>query len=120
MDRITLKGMRFEGRLGVSEEERLLPQLLEVDVEIGADLAVAAGSDVLDDTIDYGPLVLLTGRVVGGSDFRLLERLAGAVADAVLEAAPRAGDVTVRVRKLAVPLDVDMDHAEVELHRRRA
>jgi dihydroneopterin aldolase len=119
MDRITLSAMRFEGRLGFSEEERALPQLLEVDLVIEADLAAACRSDALDDTVDYGPLVELTGRVVERGHHKLLEALAGSIAEGVLEASPRIDAVTVRVRKLAVPLDADLDHAEVEIRRVR-
>jgi dihydroneopterin aldolase len=119
MDRIVLTSMRFEGRLGVSAEERELPQLLEVDVEIEAPLDGAAASDDLADAIDYSPLVARTQAIVEGSDYRLLEALAGAIVTSLLSAAPAATAVTVRVRKLAVPLDVDMDHAAVELRRER-
>jgi dihydroneopterin aldolase len=41
MDRIILRSMRFEGRLGATDEERELPQLVEVDLEVG-DLATQA------------------------------------------------------------------------------
>jgi hypothetical protein len=37
----------------------------------------------------------------------------------VLAAAPRATAVTIRVRKLAVPVDADLDYAQVELSRTR-
>ena len=118
-DRITLAGMRFECRLGVSEDERALPQLVEVDLEVEADLDAAARSDALGDTVDYGPLVERTGRVVESGSFSLLERLGGAIVKAAFEADPAIEAVTVRVRKLAVPMDVDMDHAQVELRRER-
>lgn len=119
MDRIVLTGMRFEGILGVSEDERELPQLLEIDVEVEAPLDGAAESDDLGDAIDYAVLVEHVRATVEGSRFRLLEALAGAIATGLLSAAPAAVAVTVRVRKLAVPLDVDMDHAAVELRRQR-
>jgi 7,8-dihydroneopterin aldolase/epimerase/oxygenase len=118
MDRITLTGMRCEGRLGVSPEERAFPQLVEVDLEIEADLASAADSDALADTIDYGPLAELTQRLVETGSYHLLEGLAGAIARGALEAADIHA-VTVRVRKLAVPMDMDMDHAQVEIRRQR-
>jgi dihydroneopterin aldolase len=118
-DRISLRGMRFEGHHGVSEEERAFPQLIEVDLELHADLEAAARSDVLADTIDYGPLVGLTRSVVEDGHHRLLEGIAGAIVERVLEAAPSATAVTVRVRKLAVPVDADIDHAEVTLSRER-
>lgn len=119
MDRITLTGMRYEGRLGASDDERMLPQLVEIDLEVEADLSAAAGSDSLDDTVDYGPLVELTGRAVETGSHKLLESLAGTILDGALALSPRIEVVTVRVRKLAVPMDVDMDHAQVELSRRR-
>jgi dihydroneopterin aldolase len=119
MDRITLRGMRFEGRHGVSAEERALPQLLEVDIEVQADLSRAAATDDLAETIDYGPLVDVARDIVERGAERLLEAVAGRIADGVLAAAPSASGVVVRVRKLAVPVDADMDHAEVELRRER-
>ena len=119
MDRITLSSMRYEGLVGATDEERAFPQMLEVDLVVEADLAAAAASDQLADTVDYGPLVALTERTVEQGSFTLLEGLAGALAHGVLESSPRIAAVTVRVRKLAVPLDVSMDHAEVELRRER-
>jgi dihydroneopterin aldolase len=119
MDRIILSAMRFEGRLGVSEEERALPQLVEVDLEAEIDLLAASASDDLVDTVDYAPLVALAGRAVEEGGHRLLEGLAGSIARGVLVSAPAVQAVTVRVRKLAVPLDVDMDHAAVEIRRAR-
>ena len=119
MDRINLRSLRCEGRLGVTEEERALPQLLEVDLEVEADLSAAGESDALADTVDYGALVELTGRIVAAGSYRLLEGLAGAIARNVLESSARIEAVTVRVRKLAVPMDVDIDYAEVEIRRER-
>ncbi|MEX1296673.1 MAG: dihydroneopterin aldolase [Candidatus Limnocylindrales bacterium] len=119
MDRITLSSMRAECRIGASEEERAFPQMLEVDLIIEADLSSAAASDDLAGTIDYGPLVELIERTLEGGTFHTLEGLAGVLVRSALEAAPTAAAVTVRVRKLAVPMDVWLDHAEVELRRGR-
>jgi dihydroneopterin aldolase len=119
MDRITLRSMRFEGHVGATDEERSHPQALEVDLVVEADLAAAAASDALVDTVDYGPLARLVEETVSAGAFKLLEALAGALATAALGASPRIAAVTVRVRKLAVPLEVWMDHAEVELRRER-
>jgi dihydroneopterin aldolase len=119
MDRITLTAIRCEGRLGVSEEEREFPQLVEVDLEIEADLSAAAESDALADTVDYAPLIETVSRSVEGGGFRLLEGLAGSIAREALQSSGRIAAVTVRVRKLAVPLDADLDHAQVEIRRER-
>ena len=118
-DRISLRGMRFEGHHGVSDEEREFPQLIEVDIELQADLTAAARSDALEDTIDYGPLVEIARSIVEDERYRLLEGIAGAIVERILQDAPAATAVTVRVRKLAVPIDADIDHAEVTLSRER-
>lgn len=119
MDRITLSAMRYEGQLGATEIERAMPQLVEVDLEVETDLGAASDSDALADTVDYAPLVELTERTVERGHFTLLEGLAGALARGALQVSPRIEAVTVRVRKLAVPMDVDMDHAQVEIRRER-
>ena len=112
---ILLQAMRFEGHHGASAEERALPQPLEVDLEVEADVTLAARSDDLSDAIDYGPLIDICRAVVEGRSFRLLEAIAGAICDSVLGAAPKATAVTVRVRKLAVPVDADLDFAQLQL-----
>ena len=95
-----------------------MPQLLEVDLVVEVDLAPAASSDELADTVDYGPLVDICRSVVEMESHRLLERIAGTIAERVL-VTPGVRACTVRVRKLAVPLDADLDFAQVEIYRTR-
>jgi dihydroneopterin aldolase len=90
-----------------------------VDLAVEADLARAGRTDDVADTIDYGPLIALVGEVVEGSSFRLLEAIAATIADRVLDLTP-ASAVTVRVRKLAVPVDADLDWAQIEIRRERS
>jgi dihydroneopterin aldolase len=117
-DRILLKGMRFDGSHGVSDDERAFPQVIEVDLEVETDLARAGASDDLAETIDYGPLIRLCRRVIEERSFHLLEAIADTIASAVLVSTSAAA-VTVRVRKLAVPVDADLDFAQVEIRRER-
>ena len=117
-DRITLRGMRFLGRHGVELEERMEPQPFDVDVILRGDLSAAAASDDLADTVDYSAVFTLVGEVVEGRSYRLIEALAGAIADAVLAAQP-IDDVEVRVRKPTAPLPGAFETVEVRLRRRR-
>ena len=117
-DRITLRGMQFLGRHGVHLEERMEPQPFEVDVILRRDLSVPAASDELADTIDYSEIFSLVGSVVEGRSYRLIEALAGAIADALLAAHP-IEDVEVRVRKPKAPLPGAFETVEARLRRRR-
>lgn len=118
-DTILLQGIRLEGRHGATDDERAMPQELEVDLVVEADLGAASASDDLADTVDYGPLIGICRSVVEVGSYRLLETIAGSIAEAVL-GTPGVLGVTVRVRKLAVPIDADLDFAQVEIHRVRA
>lgn len=118
-DRITLRGMQFAGVHGVSEDERAFPQVIEVDLEIETNLSRAADSDDLRDTINYGPLVEVCRAAVEDSSQRLLEGIAGTILARVF-AETTALAATVRVRKLAVPVDAEIASAEVELRRTRS
>jgi dihydroneopterin aldolase len=106
------------GICGALPEERERAQPLELDIDVTADLAAAAASDALDDTIDYGALVAAAERVVHQGRFVLLEALAGRVADEML-ADPRVHAVTVSVRKLRPPVPQALDTAGVRLTRTR-
>ena len=121
-DRIVLANMRFDGRHGVEEDERAQPQPFEVDLEVGLDLRAAGLSDDLGRTVDYGDLFEICRSVVEGPSRRLIESLAEAIARQVLDRTVDRGvdEVVVRVRKPQAPLPGRLDHAAVEVTRRRA
>ncbi|MBA2487854.1 MAG: dihydroneopterin aldolase [Chloroflexi bacterium] len=118
-DRIVLHGLRFEGRHGVGEEERSVPQLIELDVELELDLTASGQADDLTLTVDYGPVIELCRHVVEDRSFGLLEAIGAALCGELLDATA-AQRVTVRVRKPAVPVDADLDYAAIEMTRERA
>ncbi len=122
VDRLSLLGMRFEGRHGVLPEEKASQQPFEVDLILHADLAAAAESDRLDATVDYAAVFDLVRSIVEGRSFDLIEALAGAIARATLAATdPGLVDrIEVRVRKPKAPIDGAFDTVEVRLIRGRA
>jgi len=97
-DRLLLEGMEFYGYHGDIEAERALGGRYSVDVEMRADLRAAGRSDSLDDTVDYVRCFQLVREVVENRQYRLLEALAQAIADVLLEQRNVAG-VRVRVSK---------------------
>jgi dihydroneopterin aldolase len=120
-DRIVLTNMVFPGRHGVGDAERASAQPFEVDVEVIRDLAAAGRADELALTIDYGEVFRICRTVVEGPSKHLMEALAEDIAARVLALGPEPGadEVVVRVRKPAVPLAGQLDHAGIEIVRRR-
>jgi dihydroneopterin aldolase len=117
-DRIELRGLRAVGVHGDLPEERDRPQPFELDLDVEADLSASSGTDDLGDTVDYAQVAELAAGVVEKASYRLLERLASAVADAVLDVEGIAR-VTVTVRKLRPPVAVDLSSAGVRITRSR-
>ena len=101
---IELRGLRFDAICGVLPHERTTPQPLELDIDLHADLDAAGESDDLADTVDYGAACQVVEDVVTTLQPQLLERLASAVADALLALDERLDAVTVTVRKLEPPV----------------
>ena len=118
-DRIVLKGMRFRGRHGLTDEERAVAQPFEVDVELLTNLQPAGVEDDIEKTVDYAEVFEICRELVEATNFKLLEAIAEGIAHEILAAMP-VGEVGVRVRKLKVPLQGRLDHAGVEIWRARS
>ena len=118
-DRIELRGLRVPGRVGVLDLERAQDQPLEIDLDLVVDLAAAAASDDLADTVDYGAVCARVTASVGEGHVDLLEHLTARVADAVLGLDRRIAAVDVTVRKLRPPVPHDLATSGVHLVRSR-
>ncbi len=118
-ERIELRGLRVLGRCGAGAAERAVSQPLEIDLDLVADLASAATSDDLADTVDYGRVCDIVARVVTHDDVALLEHLAQRIADAVRADDDRVEAVEVVVRKLRPPVPYHLVSAGVRLVRSR-
>jgi len=118
-DSIELRGLRLLGAHGALAEERQRPQPFEVDVDLRSDLSAAAASDELSSTVDYGQVLEVVKAVVEGPHVSLLERLAGKIAESLLEV-PGVAEVEVAVRKLRPPVAFELASAGVRLRRRKS
>ena len=118
MDRIELRGMSFQGRHGVREAERENPQEFKVDIKVDADLGDASRSDLLADTVDYTQLRAAAREVIEGPSRKLLESLAGEIADGIVSM-PRVKKVSVRVVKRPASMQ-PIEGASVRIYRTRA
>jgi dihydroneopterin aldolase len=116
--RVELAELVVFGHHGYLEAERRLGQRFLVDLWI--DLGeTATESDRIEDTVDYRHLAGVVQDVFAGPERLLLERLAGAVADGILERFGAVEQVRVRVRKPDVVLDPTVDYAAVVVTRSR-
>jgi dihydroneopterin aldolase len=93
---VELHGLEIFGKHGVLDHEREDGQVFLYDVRI--EVASPPPSDRVEDTIDYRDIADCVRAVSDGRAFHLIEALASAVADAVIERF-EVDRVEVRVRK---------------------
>ncbi len=92
---VELVGLEVFGRHGVDDAEREHGRVFLYDVELEVD---APSSDELEGTVDYRAVAACVREVSEAASYRLIETLAGSVADALAARFP-AHRVRVRVRK---------------------
>lgn len=120
MDRMLLKRMVFFGYHGVIPEENRLGQKYYVDLDMRLDLARAAASDDVADTVNYADVHALVKTIVEGPPVKLIETLAQNIASALLGTYTSIIETTVSVTKPNPPFDITFDGVTVELRRRRS
>ena len=85
MDTIFIRELRVETVVGVYDWERRIRQLVSFDLDMGADIRRAAGSDRIEDTLDYKTVAKRVAQYVSEQQFQLVETLAEKVAALILE-----------------------------------
>ncbi|HEY0700707.1 MAG TPA: dihydroneopterin aldolase [Micromonospora sp.] len=117
-DRITLSGLRVRGRHGVYDFERAQGQDFVLDVVLELDLAPAAGSDDVTDTVHYGELAERLAAIVAGEPVNLIETLADHLVTECLTD-KRVGSATVTVHKPQAPIPHEFADVSVTMTRSR-
>lgn len=118
MDHIRIHGLEIWATHGVEPAERAQGQPFVVHVDLELDLAPAAASDDLAETVDYGVLSKRIHDAAVSGPYDLIETVAGRVLDVCLDhRRVRAAEVTVE--KPHAPLPVPTAGVSVTLRRER-
>jgi dihydroneopterin aldolase len=112
---VELVGVEIPGRHGVEDWEREEEQPFLYDLRL--ELAEPA-ADRIEDTVDYRAAVAIVREVSEGRQFRLLETMAAAVADALMDSFPLER-ARVRVRKPQVRLSAPAEFSSATVERER-
>jgi len=119
MDCIYLTGIRGYGYIGYLPAEKVLGQWFEVDLKLWVDITTASQTDQIADTLDYRQVINLVQNLVKTAQFDLLERLAGEIADNILQLSDRVIRVQVTVHKPAAPIPDFTGKISIEITRSR-
>jgi len=84
VDKLFLRELKVEAIIGFWEWERRIKQIVSIDLEIATDAKRAAQTDAIASALNYEQLAKRLTEFVGGSNFKLVESLAEAVARIVV------------------------------------
>jgi 7,8-dihydroneopterin aldolase/epimerase/oxygenase len=115
MDLIFIEGLTCRTVIGIHASELHQPQTLVIDVHAGVARARACSSDAIVDTIDYSAVRERLRRLMREHQLKLLEALAEAIADIVLD---EFGAQWVRVQVVKPRKFDDVDAVGVRIERR--
>lgn len=118
-DAIRLTGLRVFAHHGVLDFERENGQEFVIDLEIAVDLAAAAASDDVGQTIHYGELAEAVAAAVRAEPVNLIETVAERVAGVAL-GYELARSVTVTIHKPTAPITVPFGDVSVTISRTRS
>ena len=97
-DCIYIRDLTVRCIIGIYPDERREKQDVVINVVLEGDLAPAAQSDQIEDTINYKTIKKQIVQLVEASDFNLIETMAGRVLDICLSD-PRVDRATVTIDK---------------------
>jgi 7,8-dihydroneopterin aldolase/epimerase/oxygenase len=100
MDKIFIRELRADAWIGIYEWEKLKPQTLDFNLDIGLDTHQAGATDNITHTVDYGKVVERIRADLKDQHFKLLEALAEHIAEVVLHDF-KAQWIQVSVAKIA-------------------
>jgi dihydroneopterin aldolase len=83
MDRVFIEDLRIETTIGIYDWEKKIRQVVAFDIEMAFDNRVPAGSDRIEDTLDYKAVSKRLKGFVGESKFELVETLAERCAEII-------------------------------------
>jgi 7,8-dihydroneopterin aldolase/epimerase/oxygenase len=116
--KVELHGLEIFGHHGVGEEEREKGQMFLYDIEL--EVGERGLSDRIEEAVDYREVAATARDISESRHFRLLEALAPAVADALIERFS-VESVRVRVRKPEVrPIGLEVEYSGVTVERHRS
>jgi len=98
MDKIFLDELKVDTIIGIWEWERRIRQTVVIDIEMSADIAKAAATDDVADTLNYKSVAKRVQSFVTDSSFQLVETLAERIASIIRDEFEVAW-VKVRVNK---------------------
>ena len=113
--KLTINSAEFYAFHGVRSEERTLGGRFQVDAEMVYDATNAVVNDDISDALNYEDVLFVINEHMSGEPAELIETLSFDIASTILERFNYVVSITVRVRKLNVPIQAIIGSVQAEV-----
>ena len=117
MDKIKINNIELYAYHGVSNEEKTLGQIFQIDVELQIN-KLFSDNDLIESTIDYTKVFKIVSKKFVQPINNLIETAANRVANNLIELYD-VKTVKIIVRKPSVPIGGICDSVEIEVNRNK-
>lgn len=114
-DIITLKSIRFHGKHGHAEIERVKGNQFEVDITAKGFFKKSIQNEELDKTFDYSLAEETAAKILQGPSKKLIETLCFNIGEELFKISDSVNELKVTVRKLNPPIDTPAAYAEITM-----
>lgn len=118
-DSIRLKNIQAFSKLGIYDHERILGQVLYIDLDLELNLKQACLSNKLEHTIDYAKVSVMIRELSQSKEFYLLEGLAHEIVLMLFKNFPILEGVKIEIKKTIVNAEHFSGQPSIKLKRLR-
>jgi dihydroneopterin aldolase len=119
MGKIVIEEMEFYAFHGHYQEEQIVGNRFLVDLEMDADLTAAAGSDSLNDAVNYQQAYQIIKNEMRRTKSNLLENIGKRILDALYDEMEGIEKATIRIRKLNPPMGGPIKSVGIKMSRKK-
>lgn len=114
LTKLSINKAIFYAYHGVNKAEKELGGRYEVDVDLYYDATPAILADNVNYAINYEEVLYDISEIIQSEDYDLVETVTNEILNALMDKYDILQKITVRLRKLHVPIHRYIDHIEVE------
>ena len=119
MGKIVIEEMEFYAFHGHYQEEQIVGNRFLVDLEMDADLTTAAGSDNLNDAVNYQQAYQIIKNEMRRTKSNLLENIGKRILDALYAEMDGINKASIRIRKLNPPMGGPIKSVGIKMSRKK-
>ena len=119
MGKIVIEEMEFYAFHGHYQEEQIVGNRFLVDLEMDADLTAAAGSDSLNDAVNYQQAYQIIKNEMRRTKSNLLENIGKRILDALYAEMEGIEKASIRIRKLNPPMGGPIKSVGIKMSRKK-